>query len=84
MSILTYLGKVFNGLPAYDSEDLIAAKEYHPSFSIHDLSSKYDLYSRKTDPFMFGAIAPENDENDLLESKELEKIAGEIYKLYSK
>ena len=81
MSILTYLEKVFNGLPTYDSEKLIAAKKYLPSLSAEHSSSSYDLYSKKIDPFMFGAITPASDENDLLSSKQLEKRASEIYKL---
>lgn len=84
MSIFTYLEKIFNGLPTYDSGELIAAKKYLPSLNVYDSKSNYDLYSREMDPFMFGAITPKSDTDDLLNSRQLEKMASEIYKLCDK
>jgi len=84
MSIFNYLEKVFNGLPTYDSGKLIAAKKHRPTLNAHESISNYDLHSRDMDPFMFGAIAPKSDANDLLNSKQIAEMASEIYKLCDK
>jgi len=81
MNIITYLGKILYGLPTYDSSELIAAKNYHPSMNYNDSDFSYDLYRKDMDSFMFGAISPINNKNDLLNSKELEARANKIYKL---
>lgn len=84
MKIFTYLEKIAFGLPTYDSGSLIAAKKYRPSLDSSSPVSPYDLYKKKVDPFMFGAITPTNDANDLLSSSQLEERAHEIYDLYRK
>lgn len=84
MSFLKYLSRKFYGLPAYDSKELTAAKKYHPSSNHYDSSAEYDLHVKEMDPFMFGAIAPMNDSNDLLTSDQLEKKANDVYSLYNK
>jgi len=84
MSVFTYLERIFFGLPTYDSGQLIAAKKYKPTLDDSSFSSPYDLSEREMDPFMFGAIAPTSDVNDLLSSKQLEERTNEIYRLIDK
>ena len=83
MSFLSYLQRVFYGLPTYDSAELIAAKTR--KFSVIDTQqSAYDIYEKQIDPFMCGAISPVNDADDLMTSSELEKRAKDIYEKYAK
>lgn len=84
MNIFTYIERKCFGLPTYDSEELIAAKRYRPSLDNHEPELGYDLYIRGTDQFMFGVIAPMSDENDLLDSNQIEERASELYKLCDK
>ena len=76
MNIFTYLGKKFYGISTHDSEKLIAAKKYQPSFNAHQLGSNFDLHKREIGPFMLGAIKPISDACDLLDSKQIEKKNG--------
>jgi hypothetical protein len=80
MNILSYVEKLFYGLPTYDSAELIDAKKYTPQ-NINTSKSDYDLYSKEMDVHMFGAISPLSDEKDLLKSAEIEERARSIYKL---
>ena len=84
MNIITYLEKAFFGLPTHDTGRLISAKKYRPSSDTSSSASPYDLYRKEMDPFMFGAITPTCDANDLLSSKQLETLASEIYDLCEK
>ena len=84
MNIFTYLGKKFYGISTHDSKKLIAAKKYQPSFNACQLDSNFDLHKKEIDPFMFGAITPISDADDLLDSKQIEKKASDIYKLCDK
>ena len=79
MNTFDYLQKVFLRLPTYDSAELIAAKKYSPNPHNTSSAMPYDLCSKKMDPFMFGAITPVSDADDLLSSKEVEGKASLIY-----
>jgi hypothetical protein len=81
MSLFKALERMAFGLPAEDSDALIAAKNFRPSAGISVPVASYDLHGKELDPFMFGAIAPKSDADDLLDSKELQKRAQEIYQL---
>lgn len=84
MSNLSYLARVLNGLPPYDSAELISAKEYRSQAHAYDFGPGYDLYRKEIDPFMFGAVGAVSDEHDNLSSRQLEERAGEIYRLCNK
>ena len=83
MSFLSYLQRVFYGLPTYDSAELIAAKTRKVSI-VETNKSAYDLYEKQIDPFMCGAISPVVNDADLMTSSELEKRAKDIYEKYAK
>lgn len=82
MSVFKALERMVFGLPREDSGALIAAKHFRPSAGASSPVNRYDLYEKELDPFMFGAIAQKSDADDLLDSKELERKAKEIYDLY--
>jgi len=81
MSIFNYIKRKFYGLPAHDSKELISAKRHRSSYDNQETKLDYDLHIRKIDQFMFGTTVPMSDENDLLNSNQLERRVNEIYKL---
>ncbi len=82
MNIIEYIGRKIDGLPTHDSKDLIHAK-MHQTIISRNINYKYDLSCKKTDNFMFGAISPVIDTDDLIDSNDLEKKAAEIYRFYN-
>ena len=83
MGVFDYIIRRLHHLPAYDSEQVVAAKHYQSKPNELDSKSGYDLHYKKTDLYMFGAISPESDANDRLSSQQIEDKAKMLYQSFS-
>lgn len=79
MNFFGYISRVLQGLPSYDSIELIQAKRHQVSGNLYYKSLDYDLYYKDTDDFMFGAVTAKSDKSDSLTSYEIESRVAKLY-----